>query len=107
MSNEEYLIEQRENEERIRQEKLDMENKLVKTETSRISSELMRMHRRAKSIAGDAQFSKEREESFFHKSVSLNRAVRYWPMFRLLVLMVGGYLQVSHVVQYMKRRHIC
>lgn len=90
----------------LSKEQIEAENKLVKEETSRITSELMRMHRRAKSIGGDAIYSKDREEAFHNISVSLNKAVKYWPMFRMAVLLVGGYFQVTHVVSFMKSRHI-
>lgn len=95
-----------ESERQLLNEKLESENKVIKQETSRISAELMRMHRRAKSIAGDAQFSKKREEDFHGKSISLNKAVKFWPMVRMIVVMIGGYMQVSHVIAYMKSRHI-
>jgi emp24/gp25L/p24 family/GOLD len=87
--------------------KLESENRLLKEETSRITAELVRMQRRAKSIAGDAQFSKKREETFHNQSLSLNKAVKIWPIVRMIVVMIGGYLQVSHVIAYMKSRHIC
>lgn len=90
----------------LSKEQIEAENKLVKEETSRITSELMRMHRRAKSIGGDARYSKDREEAFHNLSVSLNKAVARWPVFRMLVVLVGGYFQVSHVVRFMKSRHI-
>jgi emp24/gp25L/p24 family/GOLD len=87
-------------------EQLNVENKLISAETSRITAELVRMHRRAKALADDAQFSKQHEEAFRAASVQLHQAVHYWPMIRMLVLLVGGYLQVTHVVRYMKSRHI-
>lgn len=93
-------------ERKLMNERLEVENKIVKEETSRITAELVRMQRRAKTIAGDAQFSKKREEEFHAQSVSLNKAVKYWPMVRMTALLVGGYLQVTHVISFMKSRHI-
>jgi hypothetical protein len=87
-------------------EKAEIEKQIIETQTSRISGELMRMQRRADSIAGDADFSKEREAKFHDKSVALNKAVRFWPMFRMFILGVGGYLQVTSVISYMKSKHI-
>lgn len=83
------------------------ENKLVKEETSRITAELIRMHRRSRSIAADSQYSRDREEHFQNQSIALNRAVRYWPIFRMTILLIAGYFQVSNVVGYMKKKHIC
>ena len=87
-------------------EQLNVENKLITQETSRISAELMRLHRRARALADDAQYSKQNEENFRNMSMQLHRAVHYWPMIRILVLLIGGYLQVTHVVNFMKSRHI-
>lgn len=88
-------------------ENLAEENALVKAETSRITAELMRMHRRSKAIAGDASYSMDREASFQQQSIVLNQAVKYWPMFRMFILLVAGYVQVTNVVGYMKKKHIC
>jgi emp24/gp25L/p24 family/GOLD len=93
-------------ERKLMNERLKVENRVVKEETSRITAELMRMQRRAKSLASDAQFSKQREEAFHNQSISLNRAVKFWPMVRMVVLLIGGYLQVTHVIKFMKSRHI-
>jgi len=101
------ILQQLESERIMLNRKLESENKVIKEETSRITAELMRMQRRAKSIAGDAQFSKKREETFHNQSVSLNKAVKFWPIVRMVVVAIGGYLQVSHVIAYMKSRHIC
>lgn len=87
-------------------EKLEAEQKVVAEETSRITYELARMQRRAKSIAVDAHFSKQREETFHYQSISLSRAVRNWPIARIVVLCLAGYMQLTHVVKFMKSRHI-
>lgn len=95
---------QKELEEKSRQ--LESETTVVKEQSSRITAELMRMHRRAKLVSGDAQYAKNREESFHQASIDLQKAVKFWPMLRILILFVTAYLQVSHVVDFMKKRHI-
>ena len=79
---------------------------LVKVETSRITTELERFTKRIQDISNSAQSSKERESSFHQSSVSLSRAVRRYPIFRICILLVAGYMQASHVVKYMRSRHI-
>lgn len=96
----------REAEKRLQNERQEVENKVVQDETSRITSELVRMQRRAQTISGDAQFSKQREQVFHSQSISLNGAVKYWPIARMAVILIGGYFQVTHVISYMKSRHI-
>jgi len=73
---------------------------------SMIKDELARFTHRARELEMGMEYSKERESEFHGKSVSLNKAVKYWPIFRMMILMIGGYLQANHVVQYMKRRQI-
>jgi ribosomal protein S12 methylthiotransferase accessory factor YcaO len=80
--------------------------RVVQQQTSRITSELVRMHRRAASIAGDADFAKDREAEFHNKSVTLQQAVRRWPVVRVIVLIISGCVQVNHVVKFMRRKHI-
>ena len=79
---------------------------LVKVETSRITTELERFTKRIQDISNTAQSSKERESSFHQSSVFLSRAVRRYPIFRICILLVAGYVQASHVVRYMRSRHI-
>jgi len=78
----------------------------LRLETNRIGGELTRMEMRTREIMANAEYARDRELSFHEQSISLNKAVRYWPMFRILILVFAGYLQVSHVIQYMKSRHI-
>lgn len=79
---------------------------LVKVETSRITTELERFKRRVQDISNGGAASKDREASFHQTSVSLSRAVRLYPIFRICILLVAGYMQASHVVRYMRSRHI-
>jgi hypothetical protein len=79
---------------------------LLKVETSRITTELERFTKRIQDIGNGASQSKDRESSFHQVSVKLSRAIRRWPIFRICILLIAGYMQVSHVVKYMKSRHI-
>jgi hypothetical protein len=79
---------------------------LLKVETSRITTELERFTKRIQDIGNGASQSKDRESAFHLVSVKLSRAIRRWPIFRICILLIAGYLQVSHVVKYMKSRHI-
>jgi emp24/gp25L/p24 family/GOLD len=79
---------------------------LVKAQGSQISQELQRMEEKVYELISNSESSKEREVDFHNQCVKLNRAVRYWPMFRILILLVAGYMQASHVIRFMKARHI-
>jgi hypothetical protein len=73
--------------------------------TSHITGEMTRLHNRIREIVSNAEYSRDVEVGFHQQSVSLNKAVRYWPAFRILILIVAGYLQVSYVLGYLKSRH--
>lgn len=94
------------------EEKAQMEADKRKNRTAvvqnggRISSELHQLTRRIRELEDNAEHAKNQETEFQNKSVKLNKSVKYWPMFRMIVLIVGGYMQVGHVVKYMKSKHI-
>jgi hypothetical protein len=78
---------------------------LYQLHTSHITGEMTRLHNRIREIVSNAEYSRDVEVGFHQQSVSLNKAVRYWPAFRILILIVAGYLQVSYVLAYLKSRH--
>lgn len=79
---------------------------MLTVETSRITKELERHKQRVQDIAGNSAASKDRQASFHESSVTLKRGVRRYPIFRICILLVAGYMQASHVVKYMRSRHI-
>jgi emp24/gp25L/p24 family/GOLD len=88
------------------QAKVDEIEQVVKTQTSRISSELMRMKKRTETIVQEIDYSKQREAEFQSKSISLNKAVTYYPIARILIIIMAACMQVSYVVDYMRSKHI-
>jgi hypothetical protein len=90
----------------IRMSQQDQMDTLLKVETSRITTELERFIKRIQDISGNAAASKDRQASFVQTSIALKRAVRGYPIFRICILLIAGYLQASHVIRYMRSRHI-
>lgn len=80
--------------------------KKLSLHSSLISADLTRFEQRTNDLSSNADQAREWEKQFHGQSVKLNRAVKYWPMFRMVVLAIGAYVQVSHVIRYMKSRHI-
>lgn len=74
--------------------------------SSRITNDLERMLSRVDEINVNADMARDRESGFFALSMSLHKAVKYWPMFRMAIVLAAGYFQVNHVVRYMKAKHI-
>jgi emp24/gp25L/p24 family/GOLD len=87
-------------------EKFDEHENIVTTHTSRISAELMRMKRRTDVIVNEIDFSKELEAQFHSKSIELQKAVQYYPMARILIIVMASVIQVTYVVQFMKSKHL-
>ena len=79
---------------------------MLTVETSRITKAISRHKQRVREIASDMAASKDRQASFHESSVALSRGVRRYPIFRIGILLVAGYMQASHVVRYMRSRHI-
>ena len=81
-------------------------NRVIRSQTSGITQELVRLEKKLHDIMRDINQSSRQVSDHREKSLKLSKAVRYWPIFRICVLLVGGYVQVSHVLGYMQRRHI-
>jgi len=49
---------------------------------------------------------KVEESRFYHKSMEMNSAAKWWPILHVVVLILTGYTQVNHIVRFFKSRHI-
>ena len=74
--------------------------------SSRLAEELSRLSTHIHQITGSAEYMKEREKTVHDRSLSLQKAVKFWPIFRMFVLIVAAYLQTHYVLSFLKRRHI-
>ena len=81
-------------------------NAILNVESSRISLELGRMEEKLKELASHSELSRDMEQDFHKKQVNLHRAVRYWPMFRIIVVIVAGVAQAIWALNHMKSRHV-
>ena len=85
---------------------IQQSNRVIRSQTSGITQELVRLEKKLRDITRDINQSSRQTREHQQKSLALSQAVRNWPLFRALVLLLGGYLQVSHVLKFMARRHI-
>ena len=79
---------------------------MLEMESSGIQRELDRLESLVNNVFKKIQASSKRDQEFKDNVISLNKAVRYWPMFRICVVIVAGSLQLHHVLGYLKRKHI-
>lgn len=81
-------------------------NRILRDQSSGITQELAMLEQRIHTMMAGARDNSRVYADFQDQSLVLSKAVRYWPMLRTVVLLIGGYLQMSHVIGYMKRHHV-
>jgi len=57
-------------------------------------------------ILRQADYAKELEVEFHEQSIAMNRASQWWPIVQLCVLLVTGFTQANHMVQFFRKHHI-
>ena len=57
-------------------------------------------------ILRQADFAKELEVEFHEQSIAMNKASQWWPIVQLCVLLVTGFTQANHMVQFFRKHHI-
>jgi hypothetical protein len=83
-----------------------LEHKEISSKMSRLERDLQTLQNRAKACLNNADYNKEQEALFHEKSISMNRASKYWPIIQLTVLLVTGFTQANHIVRYLKTHRI-
>lgn len=83
-----------------------LEHKEISSKVSRLERDLQTLQNRAKACLNNADYNKEQEALFYEKSISMNRASKYWPIIQLTVLLVTGFTQANHIVRYLKTHRI-
>jgi emp24/gp25L/p24 family/GOLD len=78
----------------------------VQSKMSRLERDIQTLQNRVKAILNNADFNKDQEAAFHQQSISMNKAATYWPMIHLIVILVTGFTQANHIVQYFRMHHI-
>jgi len=83
------------------------EEKQEKTRTHLLALEKMvkGMISEAESLLSAANLIKKNEADFFQQSIKMNSSASWWPIFHLVVLIVTGFAQATHMVNFFKSRH--
>lgn len=89
----------------VTEKDLETQHVMLQGHTSRISSDLRGIQGRLNEIITQADASKKRERDMHDQIVALHTAAGRWPMLRVVIVVIAGYLQITRVVQYMKSRH--
>jgi hypothetical protein len=83
-----------------------LETNEVKAQMSRLERDMQTLSNRVHTILSNADFNKDQEAAFHDQSVAMNRAATYWPIIRLVVLLVTGFTQANNIVRFMRSHHI-
>lgn len=73
---------------------------------SHMEMEMKHLMASMKNIISEADFSKERETSFHHQTLSMHAASMWWPIVQLCVLLLTGFTQANHVVRFLKSKRL-
>lgn len=85
-------------------EKLD--DKKVDRELSFMESQLERIESMMHVMLKEADLSKERDAVYHMQTDAMHQATLFWPILHVGILLVTGFTQANHIVQFFKKRHI-
>lgn len=87
-------------------EKVEDTNKQIEQQVTRMHSDLQSLERKVQMIMNNAVLSKDEDVRFHQKSLSMSRQTTIWPIVHIVVLVIAGYIQASHILKYFKKHHI-
>ena len=73
---------------------------------SHMEMEMRRIQNGMKTILSEADFSKSREAVFHQNTESMHAASTFWPIVQTCVLIMTGFTQARHIVQFFQSRRI-
>eukprot|EP00545_Synedropsis_sp_CCMP1620_P003172 CAMPEP_0119013742 /NCGR_PEP_ID=MMETSP1176-20130426/8881_1 /TAXON_ID=265551 /ORGANISM="Synedropsis recta cf, Strain CCMP1620" /LENGTH=264 /DNA_ID=CAMNT_0006966855 /DNA_START=50 /DNA_END=847 /DNA_ORIENTATION=- len=92
--------------EAVKEEKKSQNSQVVDGHVSRMQTDIKGLERKLEMIMNTVEWTKEQEIKVHDRAISMNRASQYWPMFHILVLIITGYTQASHIAKFFRRHHI-
>jgi len=88
-------------------EELDSESQRnAKEHFSQMEKTLSGLISKTDMILRQADYAKELEVEFHEQSIAMNKASQWWPIVQLCVLLVTGFTQANHMVQFFRKHHI-
>ncbi|CAB9508277.1 emp24 domain-containing protein eca [Seminavis robusta] len=73
---------------------------------SHMEMEMKRIQNGMKTLLSEADFSKSREAVFHQNTESMHAASTFWPIVQTCVLIMTGFTQARHIVQFFQSRRI-
>lgn len=73
---------------------------------SAFSTEMVRAENLVRTILASADVVKKEEADFYEQSIRMQKSVHFWPKIQLLCLFLAAFVQIRHVLNWMKSKHI-
>lgn len=73
---------------------------------SHMEMEMQRIQNGMKTMLSEADFAKSREAIFHQNTESMHAASTFWPIVHTCVLIMTGFTQARHIVQFFQTRRI-
>jgi len=71
-----------------------------------VEKTVFNMLREASFLQNNVEAQKKAEAKYFHKSKAMHLSSKRWPVIHLLVLIVTGFLQAKHMMNFFKSRRV-
>ena len=78
----------------------------VFTHLSGFAKEMVRAENLVRTILASADVVKKEEAEFYEQSIRMERSVHFWPMVQGCALLVAAVMQVRHILDWMRSKHI-
>jgi len=87
-------------------DKVGKAQKMAKHHLNDMDRAINQMIRESNLLLTNADAVKNVEAKFHQKSVDINAASKWWPILHLVVLLVTGFTQANHVINFFKMRYV-
>ena len=78
----------------------------AKEHFSQMENTLSSLVSKTEMILRQADYAKQLEVEFHEQSIAMSKASQWWPMLQLSVLLITGFTQANHMIQFFKKHHI-
>jgi hypothetical protein len=71
-----------------------------------MEEQFVRIESQMHAVLREADFAKERDSIYHTKTDAMHKATVFWPIVHVGILLLTGFTQANHIVQFFKKRRI-
>ena len=71
-----------------------------------MEEQFVRIESQMHAVLREADFAKERDSIYHTKTDAMHKATIFWPIVHVGILLLTGFTQANHIVQFFKKRRI-